>query len=79
VHQSARRGAEPQLRAATDPDLPGGGYLGPGGPGEVRGPAGLVGCSAAARDEERARALWERSIEVTGVDPGLAPARPSWA
>ncbi len=67
VHQSARRGAEPQLRAATDPDLPGGAYLGPGGPGEVRGPAVLVGCSAAARDAGTARALWALSEELTGV------------
>jgi NAD(P)-dependent dehydrogenase (short-subunit alcohol dehydrogenase family) len=67
VHQSARRGAEPQLRAATDPDLPGGAYIGPGGPGEARGPAVLVGCSAAARDEALARALWERSEELTGA------------
>ena len=74
VHQSARRGAEPQLRAATDPDLPGGAYLGPGGPGEARGPAVLVGCSPAARDEPVARALWDLSVALTDVDPGLAPA-----
>jgi len=67
VHQSARRGAEPQLRAATDPDLPSGAYIGPRGPGEARGPAVLVGCSAAARDEALARALWSRSEELTGV------------
>ncbi len=35
--QPAALGALPQLRAATDPDLGGGTYLGPGGPGEVRG------------------------------------------
>jgi NAD(P)-dependent dehydrogenase (short-subunit alcohol dehydrogenase family) len=73
LHQSARRGAEPQLRAATDPDLPGGAYLGPGGPGEARGPAVLVGCSPAARDEPVARALWDLSVELTGFDPGLEP------
>lgn len=67
VHQSARRGAEPQLRAATDPTMPSGAYLGPGGPGEARGPAVIVGCSAAARDEAVARALWALSEELTGV------------
>jgi NAD(P)-dependent dehydrogenase (short-subunit alcohol dehydrogenase family) len=67
LHQSARRGAEPQLRAATDPDLPGGAYIGPGGVGEARGPAVIVGCSAAARDEALAADLWTRSEELTGV------------
>jgi NAD(P)-dependent dehydrogenase (short-subunit alcohol dehydrogenase family) len=74
THQSARRGAEPQLRAATDPDMPGGAYLGPGGPGEARGPAVIVGCSTLARDAPLAHALWDLSVGLTGVDPGLAPA-----
>ncbi|QYG93846.1 SDR family NAD(P)-dependent oxidoreductase [Iamia sp. SCSIO 61187] len=74
THQSARRGAEPQLRAATDPDVPGGAYLGPGGPGEARGPAVIVGCSPAARDPSCAQALWDLSVALTGVDPGLDPA-----
>jgi len=74
THQSARRGAEPQLRAATDPDLPSGAYLGPGGPGEARGPAVIVGCSTLACDAPLAHALWDLSVQLTGVDPGLAPA-----
>ncbi|HEX7136146.1 MAG TPA: oxidoreductase [Iamia sp.] len=75
LHQSARRGAEPQLRAATDLDLPGGAYIGPGGPGEARGPAVIVGCSAAARDEPVARALWDLSEELTGVRFAVAGPR----
>lgn len=72
LHQSAGRGAEPQLRAATDPDMPGGAYLGPGGPGEARGPAVIVGCSPAARDEHLGDALWELSERLTGVRFALA-------
>ena len=37
VGQSARAGALPQLRAATDPEVRGGEYYGPRGPGEQRG------------------------------------------
>ena len=69
--QSSERGALPQLRAATDPDLPGGSYLGPGGRGEVRGAPVLVGCSARARDEKTAARLWDLSAELTGVAPEM--------
>ena len=65
--QSAARGAHPQLRAATDPDLPGGAYLGPGGPGQARGPAIAVGCSPTAQDPRLAAALWDRSVALTGA------------
>jgi NAD(P)-dependent dehydrogenase (short-subunit alcohol dehydrogenase family) len=68
--QPAARGAHPQLRAATDPDLPGGAYLGPGGRGEARGPAMVVGCSPAARDMAMAGALWDLSVRLTGADFG---------
>jgi len=73
--QSAAHGAHPQLRAATDPDLIGGTYLGPGGPGGARGPAVVVGCSPAARDIEVGEGLWARSVALTGVD-ALAPTGP---
>lgn len=66
--QSVRRGAHPQLRAATDPDLPGGTCVGPGGLGQRRGPAVVVGCSSTARDPALAAALWARSAALTGVD-----------
>jgi hypothetical protein len=67
VAQSDERGALPQLYAATMPDVRGGEYLGPDGPGEVRGAPTRVGASAAATDEGAARRLWERSEELTGV------------
>jgi NAD(P)-dependent dehydrogenase (short-subunit alcohol dehydrogenase family) len=65
--QSDEQGAWPTLYAATTPDLPGGSYVGPGGFLERRGNPKLVGSSAAARDEETARRLWEVSEELTGV------------
>ena len=66
VGQSARVGVLPQLRAATDPTVLGGEYLGPrilgyrGRP--VRSPR-----SAAAKDDASAAALWAESERLTDV------------
>lgn len=65
--QSAHAGSLPSLRAATDPGVRSGEYFGPAGPGEVRGHPVRVGMSAAARDDEVARRLWEVSERLTGV------------
>lgn len=67
VAQSDRRGALPQLYAATMPDVTGGDHWGPDGPAELRGHPRRVGASAAATDEDAARRLWERSEALTGV------------
>jgi len=75
VAQSDEQGALPSLYAATVPDLPGGAYVGPGGPGEMRGPPRPVGTSPAARDEELARRLWEVSEQLTGVGFDALAAR----
>jgi len=64
--QSAAMGALPTLYAATE-DIPGGAYVGPDGLAEQRGHPHLVGMSGAARNEDSARKLWERSEELTGV------------
>ena len=72
--QDAAGGAQPTLYAATAPDLPGGSYVGPSGWMEQTGPPRIVGSSAASRDLDTARALWEMAVRLTGVDPGL-PAR----
>jgi NAD(P)-dependent dehydrogenase (short-subunit alcohol dehydrogenase family) len=66
VGQSAAEGALPLLMAATA-DLPGGTYVGPGGPGELRGAPRVVGTSQRARDPEDAQRLWRLAQEVTGV------------
>jgi NAD(P)-dependent dehydrogenase (short-subunit alcohol dehydrogenase family) len=64
--QPAALGAMPLLMAATA-DLPGGTYVGPGGPGEVRGLPQIVGTSDLARDGEAARQMWETAEAATGV------------
>jgi NAD(P)-dependent dehydrogenase (short-subunit alcohol dehydrogenase family) len=65
--QTSAQGAMPSLMAATMPGLPGGAYVGPGGPGEVRGPPMIVGTTSSARDEQMAAQLWDVSEHATGV------------
>ena len=67
VAQSAEMGALPLLYAATVPDLPGGSYVGPDGPAEIRGLPVLVQATKRANDLEDARRLWEISERLTGV------------
>jgi NAD(P)-dependent dehydrogenase (short-subunit alcohol dehydrogenase family) len=64
--QSPQMGALPTLYAATA-DIPGRSYVGPDGLLEQRGHPHLVGMSGAARNEESARRLWERSEELAVV------------
>jgi NAD(P)-dependent dehydrogenase (short-subunit alcohol dehydrogenase family) len=73
IAQSDEMGALPTLYAATQ-DLPGGSYVGPDGFQEQRGHPTLVGRSERASDAQTARALWERSEELTGVKFPLAGA-----
>ncbi len=71
--QSAEAGALPTLRAATEPGLAGGTYIGPDGPGEMRGSPVPVKPVETASDPEVAERLWEASVELSGVDyPFLA-------
>ncbi|TMG71133.1 MAG: SDR family NAD(P)-dependent oxidoreductase [Chloroflexi bacterium] len=65
--QSAEVGALPLLYAATYPDLPGGSYVGPDGPAEMRGYPTLVQPSDRAINVEDARRLWQISEKLTGV------------
>jgi NAD(P)-dependent dehydrogenase (short-subunit alcohol dehydrogenase family) len=67
IAQSADLGALPILYAATDPDVEGGAYIGPDGPGEFRGYPHVASPTRAARDEQTAKRLWEVSEELTGV------------
>ena len=71
---TAAQGAWPALQAACDPGALAGGYYGPTGMGEMKGPSGPAQASAAAHDPALARRLWDVSVQMTGVDPGLAPA-----
>jgi NAD(P)-dependent dehydrogenase (short-subunit alcohol dehydrogenase family) len=67
VGQSARGGSAPVVMAASAPDLPGGAYVGPGGPFELNGAPVLVGMPQAAHDDAMAHQLWEASERATGV------------
>jgi NAD(P)-dependent dehydrogenase (short-subunit alcohol dehydrogenase family) len=71
---SAAMGAWPALQAATDPQAEPGGYYGPQGMGEMKGRSGEAKRTAQAQDPELARRLWDVSVEMTGIDPGLAAA-----
>ena len=79
--QPAARGAQPVLRAVTDPQAQDGGYYGPGGLGEGRGSARKVHCTKTAHDEQLAGRLWQAFETLTGVTfPGLpGPAKPPGA
>jgi NAD(P)-dependent dehydrogenase (short-subunit alcohol dehydrogenase family) len=67
ITQSAEAGAQPTLRAATDPNVLGGQYYGPSGLGEGRGAPVLVKSSEQSHDAEIQRRLWTVSEELTGV------------
>lgn len=66
-------GAWPTLQAATGGIAPGE-YYGPQGFREIKGPSGVASRARQATDSELARRLWDVSVEMTGVDPGLAAA-----
>jgi NAD(P)-dependent dehydrogenase (short-subunit alcohol dehydrogenase family) len=67
IAQPDSAGALPQLYATTMPDVIPGEYFGPDGLFQLRGHPTRVGSSAAARDDEAARRLWQLSEELTGV------------
>jgi NAD(P)-dependent dehydrogenase (short-subunit alcohol dehydrogenase family) len=74
--QPAEIGVLPQLYAATMPDVRGGEFFGPDGPDEKKGYPTRVRAADAGYDEELALRLWQRSVELTGVDFDLRrPAR----
>lgn len=68
---TAEQGAWPTELAATHPDVHGGQYFGPNGRGEMAGEAQEVDSSNASKDLQKAKRLWDLSIELTGVDPGI--------
>lgn len=70
---SAAQGAWPALQAATG-HVKLGGYYGPTGIGEMRGASGDAACTAQARDPALGWRLWDVSVAMTGIDPGLPAA-----
>lgn len=71
VLNSAVQGAWPALQAATAPDIVPGGYYGPQQLRGTRGASGVAKRSAQAKDDALARRLWDVSVQMTGIDPGL--------
>lgn len=71
IFNSAAAGAWPTLQAATGADVAGGDYFGPQGMGEIAGKSGKARSTRTARDADIARALWDKSIELTGIDPKI--------
>ncbi len=65
--QSAQQGALPTLYAATASDVNGCDYIGPTGPGEIRGAPGKVESSQRSHNCDDAERLWELSEQLTGV------------
>jgi hypothetical protein len=51
-----------------------GGYYGPTGFREIRGVSGDATRTAQAQDPALARRLWDVSVAMTGIDPGLPSA-----
>ncbi|WP_456696528.1 oxidoreductase [Aeromicrobium sp. P5_D10] len=68
IGQPAAHGAWPTLRAATDPSLRGGEYIGPASMGGTRGRPVMVGMDRLARDEHLADEIWAASETATAVD-----------
>ena len=71
LFNTAASGAWPTLCAATSDDIRGGDYIGPAKRRETAGPAVKVRSNHASRDQDVAQRLWDLSIEMTGVDPGI--------
>ncbi|WP_078964397.1 MULTISPECIES: oxidoreductase [unclassified Streptomyces] len=71
-------GAKTSLYAATVPDLPGGSYVVPDGPFQLRGEPVLRSRERAIEDADTAHRLWALSERLTGVIhpvPAQAPSR----
>lgn len=73
LFNSAERGAWPALQAATG-TVEAGAYYGPTGLSGMRGASGIARRAPEALDVDAALRLWDLSVAMTGVDPGLAPA-----
>lgn len=71
VGRSAARGAEPTLRAATDPAARGEDYYGPLHMMQTAGSAGRVESSELSHDRDLQDRLWTVSEELTGVHYAL--------
>jgi len=65
--QSAKNGAQPQLRAALDPNVTTGEYYGSSGFREMKGSPVLVKAEPNALNEKDAKDLWELSEKLVNM------------
>ncbi len=73
LFNDAERGALPSLYAATQ-DLPGNAYVGPDGPGSLRGYPKIRKPAAAALNPVTAARLWALTAQLTGTGADLPTA-----
>ncbi|MGI5218597.1 oxidoreductase [Nocardia sp. CA-290969] len=71
VTQTPEQGAQPILRAAVDPAVPGAGFFGPANRWGLVGPPVAVPASPLAHDPDTGRRLWGVAEELTGVEFAL--------
>ena len=71
--QGSAPGALPILFAATAAQAEGGGYYGPQGFGEMKGPPGPARIAPQARDAAVAARLWDVSLDLVGLRTTTAP------
>jgi NAD(P)-dependent dehydrogenase (short-subunit alcohol dehydrogenase family) len=71
LFNTAASGAWPTLCAATSLDAENGDYFGPTKRRETAGPAVKVRSTRASHDQKVAKRLWDLSVAMTGVDPGI--------
>src|SRR5262249_6214995 len=69
---TAAMGAWGTLQAATG-QVKSGGYYGAAGFRELRGPSRECSPSEQARNPQLAKRLWDVSVAMTGIHPGLLP------
>ena len=67
VTQPVEAGAEPIVRAASDPAATRDQYWGPSGRRQYRGPATPVDMPVTALDPDQGQRLWHQSAELSGV------------
>lgn len=64
--QSAKAGALPTIRAAGDPTVPNGAFVGPRGLAQFRGDPKIIGLYGTGRNQHTAMRLWDLAEEITG-------------
>lgn len=75
---SPAEAAWPLVRAATDPQVANGEFLGPGGRWEWSGTPVRVRAARRARDVHAVERLWRQSQQLTGHPFPSHPVRPPW-